>query len=64
MAGQHENSLHGTVILVTGAAAGIGLHAVTDLLVEGAKVVMADIDDARRQSEVEDMWRVSGCDRR
>jgi uncharacterized protein len=62
MQGQ-ETSLHGKVVLVTGAASGIGLHAVKGFLSEGAKVVMVDIDDERLQREVQSAWQVSGRDR-
>ncbi len=58
-----ETSLHGKVVLVTGAASGIGLHAVKGFLAEGAKVVMVDIDDERLQREVQRVWQVSGRDR-
>jgi NAD(P)-dependent dehydrogenase (short-subunit alcohol dehydrogenase family) len=56
MASQHENSLHGKVILVTGAAAGIGLHAVTGLLAEGAKVVM--VESTTRDCKAK--WKICG----
>lgn len=55
--------VHGKVVMITGAASGIGLHAVRAFLAEGAKVVMVDIDDERLQREVENAWRVSGRDR-
>lgn len=63
MAQGHEASLHGKVVLITGAASGIGLHAVKGFLAEGAKVVMVDVDDARLQREVQSVCRVSGRDR-
>lgn len=59
----YDFNLHGRVVLVTGAASGIGLHAVKGFLAEGAKVVMVDGDDTRLQREVEGVWRVSGRDR-
>jgi NAD(P)-dependent dehydrogenase (short-subunit alcohol dehydrogenase family) len=63
MTRSHDINLHGKVVLVTGAASGIGLHAVHGFLAEGAKVVMVDSDDARLQREVKAAWRVSGRDR-
>ncbi len=63
MTRSHEINLHGKVVLVTGAASGVGLHAVKGFLAEGAKVVMVDKDDARLKLEVEGVWRVSGRDR-
>lgn len=59
----YDFNLHGKVVLVTGAASGIGLHAVKGFLAEGAKVVMVDGDDTRLQREVECAWLVSGRDR-
>ncbi len=63
MTRRQDINLHGKVVLVTGAASGVGLHAVKGFLAEGAKVVMVDSDDARLQREVEAVWRVSGRDR-
>ncbi len=39
--------LHGKVAIVTGGSSGIGEAAVRDMLVEGAKVVIADINEEK-----------------
>lgn len=41
-----ENSLNGRTALVTGGASGIGAACVRQLAAQGAKVVVADIDEA------------------
>jgi NAD(P)-dependent dehydrogenase (short-subunit alcohol dehydrogenase family) len=51
MAGQ----LEGKVAVVTGAASGIGAAAARLFIAEGAKVVLADIQDERGKSMVEDL---------
>ena len=40
--------VEGKVAIVTGGASGIGAACATTLAREGAKVVITDIDDARR----------------
>ena len=48
----------GKVVVLTGAASGMGLRAAQRLVKAGAKVVMCDLDEARLRQEVA---RLRGC---
>lgn len=47
--------IDGSVFLVTGAASGLGAAAAQQLLSQGAKVVLADVDDLAGQALAEDL---------
>ena len=49
----------GKVVVLTGAASGMGLRAAQRLAKAGAKVVMCDLDEARLRQEVE---KLRGCE--
>ena len=53
----------GKVALVTGAAQGIGLGMAEDLLNQGAYVVLADINEATLNGEVERLGKLHGAER-
>ena len=52
--------LHNRVAVVTGAASGIGLAIVEAFVVEGMKVVMADLDGDRLEAEADRIRRTGG----
>ena len=53
----------GKVALVTGAAQGIGLGMARDLLEQGAYVILADINEAALNSEIERLSKLHGAER-
>ena len=54
--------ISGKIAVVTGAASGIGLGIAKRLVVSGAMVVMADLDQPRLQREVEQLGRAHAHD--
>ena len=53
-------ALSGRIAVVTGAASGIGLATVERFLAEGMKVVLADIEQPRLESETERLTHAGG----
>ena len=51
--------LKGKVAVITGAAQGIGKHAAKTLAQEGARVVIADVNDANARTTADELGKIS-----
>ncbi|THH03529.1 hypothetical protein EW145_g6182 [Phellinidium pouzarii] len=61
LANSHSNGLlNGEVVIVTGAAQGIGRSCVLLFAREGAKVVISDLDEAKAQAVVDEVKAAGG----
>ena len=49
-------SVEGRTAIVTGAACGIGLAIARHLLAKGARVMFADMDEAKLEAFRNDIW--------
>jgi len=59
-AGAHAGRLDGKVVMVTGAAQGFGLGIATELLAEGAHLVLADLNIDLARQEADTMCATAG----
>ncbi|MDE1994550.1 MAG: SDR family oxidoreductase [Rhizobiaceae bacterium] len=59
-----NNNISGKIVLIFGGAGGIGSAAARDLASKGARIAIADIDDERMVSVVDDIVRAGGSAQR